>query len=44
MTLVVKILCIGVHIDQAWPLGASYAQSNQQETEQSTVQCVMLST
>ena len=28
---------------QAWPLGASYSQSNQQETEQSTVQWVMLS-
>ena len=29
-------------IEQAWPLGASYSQSNQQETEQSTVHCVML--
>ena len=30
-------------LHQAWPLGASYSQSNQQETEQSTVHCVMLS-
>ena len=30
-------------LNQAWPLGASYSQNNQQETEQSTVQCVMLS-
>ena len=29
---------------QAWSLGSSYSQSNQQETEQSTVHCVMLST
>ena len=31
-------------LGKAWPLGASYSQSNQQETEQSTVHCVMLST
>ena len=30
-------------ISQAWPLGASYSQSNQEETEQSTGQWVKLS-
>ena len=30
-------------LGQAWPLGASYSQSNQQETEQSTVHYVKLS-
>ena len=33
--------CTGLY--QAWPLGASYSQSNQLDTEQSTVHCVMLS-
>ena len=40
-----SVILLGIEctISQAWPLGASYSQSNQQETEQSTVHCIMLS-